>query len=152
MINYDVMKKIQGIKKRKEDLANEIESLNNAQRILEKGKPVEGMILQAHSKYKVILEEMDRLKNTDGAKYVSDIQSRNLYLVIQSHEVQKVVFKTPQRAERLRETSRILETNEEYLFIMSGVEFGKGLDELNRLNHILSVRIGGRLDEQGVAY
>lgn len=152
MINYDVMRKIQGIKKRKEDLANEIESLNNAQRILEKGKPIEGMILQAHSKYKVILEEMDRLKNTDGAKYVSDIQSRNLYLVIQSHEVQKVVFKTPQRIERLRETSNILETNEEYLFIMSGVEFGKGLDELNRLNHILSVRIGGRLDDEGIAY
>jgi len=146
------MKQIQDIKEHKEDLANEINSLSNAQRILEKGKPIEGMVLQAHDKYKVILEEMDRLKNTDGAKYVSDIQSRNLYLVIQSHEVQKVVFKTPQRAERLRETSRILETNEEYLFIMSGVEFGKGLDELNRLNHILSVRIGGRLDEQGVAY
>lgn len=152
MINYSVMKQIQDIKEHKEDLANEIKSLNNAQRILEKGKPIEGMILQAHDKYKVILEEMDKLKNTDGAKYITDIQKRNLYLVIQSHEVQKVVFKTPQRIERLRETSSILGINEEFIFIITGEKFGEDLEKVNNLNAKLAFRMEEILDEQGITH
>lgn len=66
MINHEAMKQIQEFETRKKDLFEEIESLNNAKRIWVKGHPIEGMILQAHDKYKVILEEMDELKNTDG--------------------------------------------------------------------------------------
>lgn len=152
MIDYDVMRKFQDIKKRKEDLMNEIKSLNNAQRILEKGKPIEGMVLQAHSKYKVILEEMDRLKDTDGAKYVSDIKSRNLYLVIRDHEVQQIVFKTPQRIERLRETSEILGVHEDFIFIITGEKFRKDLEKVDNLNAKLAFRMEEILNEQGITH
>ena len=152
MINNEAMKQIQEFEKRKKDLFEEIESLNNAKRIWVKGHPIEGMILQAHSRHKIILEQMDELKNTDGAKYISDIQSRNLYLIIQSHEVQNVVFKTPQRIERLRETSRILGTNEEFIFIISSEKFGKDLENFDNLNAKLAFRMEEILDEQGIKH
>lgn len=92
------------------------------------------------------------LKIPMGAKYISDIQSRNLYLIIQSHEVQNVVFKTPQRIERLRETSKILGTNEEFIFIISSEKFGKDLENFDNLNAKLAFRMEEILDEQGIKH